>query len=360
MNRTDPPAPTPPAPGPDGCAAPSPAGPGARTPSSPRSCSCSPSRRGGGGRRARPPPAHRRSAAGPAALRRVRRRPAPAPPQTAPDAGAGRRGVAPTLGSSYATAGGCVLVALYGAGRYAPDTWRGRAGTAAGAAARSARSHSTACCSRAPWGRPPSAPPSWPAPGTWDGACGCVRSAPTGGAGSSRGGPPGRRRGTHPHRPRTPRRRRPPGEHDDGAGGRGSDGGRRRPARGARSDGGRGARRGRQALDELRHLLGVLRPSADRDGSARSPASPTWGRWSSRYGKRAWRCPCDAARSNRSRPAWNCRRTASCRRRSPTSLKHSGPGARAEVVVRREPSGGGLTVEVRDDGRAAPPQPGPH
>ncbi|WP_236243457.1 hypothetical protein [Streptomyces sp. CC228A] len=96
----------------------------------------------------------------------------------------------PTLGSSYATAGGCVLVALYGAGRYAPDTRRGRA------ARRRRRRGDRRARARRPaaagaLGRPPSAPPSWPAPGTWDGACGCVRSAPTGGAGSSSRRPAG-------------------------------------------------------------------------------------------------------------------------------------------------------------------------
>ncbi|WP_308315945.1 ATP-binding protein [Streptomyces sp. CC228A] len=110
---------------------------------------------------------------------------------------------------------------------------------------------------------------------------------------------------------------------------------------------------GRQALDELRHLLGVLRPSADRDGLGPQPGLADLGPLVEQVREAGLEVSvrCGPQQPLPARVELSVYRIV--QEALTNVLKHSGPGARAEVVVRREPSGGGLTVEVRDDGRGA-------
>ena len=79
------------------------------------------------------------------------------------------------------------------------------------------------------------------------------------------------------------------------------------------------AQTGRDALNEMRRLLGVLRTSEGESGVAPSRASSSSVSWSTACGGPA--CPCSSrspASRARCRAAWSSPRTASCRRRSPT------------------------------------------
>lgn len=100
----------------------------------------------------------------------------------------------PTLGSSYSTSGGIVIVALYSVGRYAADTRRSRLCTAAAIAAAVAAVVIDGLLNSVPWGTSASAPWSCSGPGTSVAVCGCVRSAPPD---SARSRPP-RRAGSSP------------------------------------------------------------------------------------------------------------------------------------------------------------------
>lgn len=100
----------------------------------------------------------------------------------------------PTLGSSYSTLGGIVIVALYSVGRYAADTRRSRLCTAAAIAAAIAAVVIDGLLNSVPWGRSASAPWSCSGSGTSVGVCGCVRSAPSDSARSR----PQRRAGSSP------------------------------------------------------------------------------------------------------------------------------------------------------------------
>ena len=76
--------------------------------------------------------------------------------------------------------------------------------------------------------------------------------------------------GAHPYRTRVARRRRPSGKRDDGASRRRQDHCCRRSRAGLHAMTAVELA-GRQALGELRHLLGVLRPEADVDGLGPQP-----------------------------------------------------------------------------------------
>ena len=89
-----------------------------------------------------------------------------------------------------------------------------------------------------------------------------------GGRGRARG-----RRGAQPHRPRAARRRRPPRQHDGRAGRGRTGGGRPRPRRGRSRRSTTISATGKQALTEMRRLLGVLRTTTARDRLAPQPGA---------------------------------------------------------------------------------------
>jgi signal transduction histidine kinase len=115
---------------------------------------------------------------------------------------------------------------------------------------------------------------------------------------------------------------------------------------------------GRQALDELRHLLGVLRPETDLDGLGPQPGladlprlveqirgagldvslatDGVWAELPARVDLFAYRIVQEALTN---------------------VLKHAGPGARTEVRLGTD--SGGIVIEVLDDGHGATVAPGP-
>jgi signal transduction histidine kinase len=109
---------------------------------------------------------------------------------------------------------------------------------------------------------------------------------------------------------------------------------------------------GRQALDELRHLLGVLRPDADPDGLGPQPGLADIPRLADQI--RA--AGLDVSLTMDGLPAPLPARVELSAYRIvqealTNTLKHGGPRTRAEVRLRGDADG--LTVEVLDDGRGA-------
>ncbi|MFE9647709.1 sensor histidine kinase [Streptomyces sp. NPDC006365] len=108
---------------------------------------------------------------------------------------------------------------------------------------------------------------------------------------------------------------------------------------------------GRQALDELRHLLGVLRPEAERDGLGPQPGLADLPRLVAEVREAGL----DVLVADGIRNPLPARVDLSAYRIVQEALtnvlKHSGPGTRTEVHVRGEDDG--ITIEVLDDGHGA-------
>lgn len=108
---------------------------------------------------------------------------------------------------------------------------------------------------------------------------------------------------------------------------------------------------GRQALDELRHLLGVLRPDAQRDGLGPQPGLADLPRLVAEVREAGL----DVSFSGGDRDPIPARVDLSAYRIVQEALtnvlKHSGPGTRTEVNLRG--AGNGIIIEVLDDGRGA-------
>jgi signal transduction histidine kinase len=115
---------------------------------------------------------------------------------------------------------------------------------------------------------------------------------------------------------------------------------------------------GRQALDELRHLLGVLRPETDLDGLGPQPGLADL----PRLVEQTRGAGLDVSLATDGVPARLPARVDLFAYRIVQEaltnvLKHAGPGARTEVRLGTER--GGIVIEVLDDGRgAAVPLPG--
>jgi len=106
---------------------------------------------------------------------------------------------------------------------------------------------------------------------------------------------------------------------------------------------------GRQALDELRHLLGVLRPNTERDGLGPQPGLADLPRLVAEVREAGL----DVSIAGGIRDPLPARVDLSAYRIVQEALtnvlKHSGPQTRTEVRLRAE--GDGITIEVLDDGR---------
>jgi signal transduction histidine kinase len=116
---------------------------------------------------------------------------------------------------------------------------------------------------------------------------------------------------------------------------------------------------GRQALDELRHLLGVLRPEADPDGLGPQPGLADL----PRLVEQVRGAGLDVALATDEVPAELPARVDLFAYRIVQEaltnvLKHAGPGAHTEVRLGADRRG--IVIEVLDDGHggAAPPPPG--
>ncbi|WP_240118229.1 MULTISPECIES: sensor histidine kinase [unclassified Streptomyces] len=118
---------------------------------------------------------------------------------------------------------------------------------------------------------------------------------------------------------------------------------------------------GRQALDELRHLLGVLRPDGEHGGLGPQPALTDL----PALVEQMREAGLDVSLGGDSRIPLPARVELSVYRIVQEALtnvlKHCGPRARTQVYVRSD-GNGDVTVEIVDDGRgpAAPPAPGGH
>ncbi|HEX3214853.1 MAG TPA: sensor histidine kinase [Actinomycetota bacterium] len=114
---------------------------------------------------------------------------------------------------------------------------------------------------------------------------------------------------------------------------------------------------GRQALDELRHLLGVLRPETDHDGLGPQPGLADL----PRLVEQTRGAGLDVSLATDGVPARLPARVDLFAYRIVQEaltnvLKHAGPGARTEVRLGTDP--GGIVIEVLDDGRGAAVLPG--
>jgi len=116
---------------------------------------------------------------------------------------------------------------------------------------------------------------------------------------------------------------------------------------------------GRQALDELRHLLGVLRPEADLDGLAPQPGLADL----PRLVEQIRGAGLDVSLATHGMPAELPARVDLFAYRIVQEaltnvLKHAGPGARTEVRLATSRCGKRVLIEVADDGRGASTLPG--
>jgi signal transduction histidine kinase len=114
---------------------------------------------------------------------------------------------------------------------------------------------------------------------------------------------------------------------------------------------------GREALDELRHLLGVLRPQAEVDGLGPQPGVADITRLVDQFGRAGVEVSSDMDGFPSDLPARVDLFTYRIVQEALTNvLKHVGPGATAEV--RLGVDGTEAVIEVRDDGHGASVLPG--
>ncbi|WP_218040566.1 sensor histidine kinase [Actinomadura sp. WMMB 499] len=109
---------------------------------------------------------------------------------------------------------------------------------------------------------------------------------------------------------------------------------------------------GRQALDELRHLLGVLRPDTDLDGLGPQPGLAELPRLVEQLRGAGVEVALTTDGTPSDLPARVDLFAYRIAQEALTNvLKHAGPGTRAEVSLRRDDAG--IVIAVRDDGRGA-------
>ncbi|WP_222110018.1 sensor histidine kinase [Streptomyces cupreus] len=110
---------------------------------------------------------------------------------------------------------------------------------------------------------------------------------------------------------------------------------------------------GRQALDELRHLLGVLRPRTERDGLGPQPGLTDLPRLIAQVREAGL----DVSLTDDIHAPLPARVELSVYRIVQEALtnvlKHSGPQTHTEVRLKHDRCGPGITVEVLDDGKGA-------
>jgi signal transduction histidine kinase len=115
---------------------------------------------------------------------------------------------------------------------------------------------------------------------------------------------------------------------------------------------------GRQALDELRHLLGVLRPETDPDGLGPQPGLADLPRLVEQTRAAGLDVSLAADGVAGGLPARVDLFAYRIVQEALTNvLKHAGPGARTEVRLGTDRRG--IVIEVLDDGRGATVLPGP-
>jgi signal transduction histidine kinase len=108
---------------------------------------------------------------------------------------------------------------------------------------------------------------------------------------------------------------------------------------------------GRQALDELRHLLGVLRPETDLDGLGPQPGLADLPKLVAQVRQAGLRVSLAADGVSAGLPARVDLFAYRIIQEALTNvLKHAGPGARTEVRLGADRSG--IVIEVVDDGCA--------
>ncbi len=255
----------------------------------------------------------------------------------------------PTLGSSYSTGGGFVIVALYATGRYAADTRGSRLGTGAGIAAAAAALVIEELLRSAPWG---------------DIVFGAVFMAGAWYVGRRlrlRAGRAARLRQEQAAEARrivAEERTHIARELHDVVAHRVSmmtvQAGAARMVAAENLQEAVDAmaaveEAGRQALDELRHLLGVLRPDAQRDRLGPQPRLADL----HQLVEQVREAGLDVTVTGGVQAVLPARVELSAYRIVQEALtnvlKHSGPRTRTEVRLSRE--SGGLTIEVLDDGR---------
>jgi signal transduction histidine kinase len=119
---------------------------------------------------------------------------------------------------------------------------------------------------------------------------------------------------------------------------------------------------GREALSELRHLLGVLRPEADVDGLGPQPGVADIPRLIDQFRRAGVEVSSNLDGFPRDLPARVDLFTYRIVQEALTNvLKHAGPGARAEVRLgldKTTPDTREVVIEVRDDGHGASTLPG--
>jgi signal transduction histidine kinase len=115
---------------------------------------------------------------------------------------------------------------------------------------------------------------------------------------------------------------------------------------------------GRQALDELRHLLGVLRPESDADGLGPQPGLSDVRRLVEQIGAAGLEVSLVMEELSTGLPSRVDLFAYRIIQEALTNvLKHGGPGARTKVRLGTD--GSGIVIEVLDDGHGATVSPAP-
>ncbi|MFD0318971.1 sensor histidine kinase [Streptomyces flavalbus] len=256
---------------------------------------------------------------------------------------------APTLGTTYSTMGGLVIVALYGVGRYADDHRWGPPGVAVAVAVAAlvleGLFHAT------PWGDVGFGAAVFA--GAW--YLGRRLRLRAEHAARER-----RERAAEARRAATQERTHIARELHDVVAHRVSmmtvQAGAARMVAAEDPDGAREAmaaveEAGRQALDELRHLLGVLRPDAERDGLGPQPGLADLPRLVAQVREAGLRVSVTGAPPGPLPARVDLSAYRIVQEALTNVLKHSGPGTHAEI--RLDDTGDCLTIEVLDDGHGA-------